>query len=111
METKQFNELIEHIYINHVKKVFYKKSEEYSSGIDRLHNFKRAAEMSRLHPIDCLRGMKLKHDVSLADMLDDYLAEGKEFPQELWQEKLTDDINYLFLLWALLFEEFDWRLK
>ena len=107
MTTEQFDKLLENILEVHVKGVMCKKSKEYSRGADKLYNFYRAGEMSQKSPEECLRGMKLKHDVSLDDMLDDLMRD-HENPQELWQEKLRDEINYLILLWALLSERYEW---
>jgi hypothetical protein len=108
MTQNEFDRLLINIMEVHVKGVMCKKSEEYSRGDDKLYNFKRASEMSGNNPEECLRGMKLKHDVSLEDMLDD-LWDDVEHPQELWQEKLRDEINYLILLWALLSERYEWE--
>ena len=111
MTEEKFNELVDHIIENHIKKVMCTKSAEYSKGNDKLHNFKKASTMRGLPPEECLRGMKLKHDVSIDDMLDDLINPDREYSQELWQEKLHDEINYLILLWALLTERYDWSLK
>jgi len=108
MTQEDFNNLLERIWTTHIKDVMCKKSAEYASGGDKLHNFKRAAQMNGVSPIEALRGMKLKHDVSINDMLDG-LKEGKEYTQLLWEEKLHDDINYYLLLWALLYETYDWK--
>lgn len=110
MTQEKFNEFMDFVIEKHIKEVMCKKSAEYASGEDKLHNFKRASRMAGKTPIECLRGMLLKHDVSIEDMLDG-LHRGKTYPQELWQEKLHDKINYLFLLWAILSEQFDWNLK
>jgi hypothetical protein len=48
-----------------------------------------------------LAGMMAKHTVSVYDMI----GTGKVYPMELWEEKIKDSINDLFLLWALLHEE------
>lgn len=42
-----------------------------------------------------------KHTVSIYDMS----RANEAFPLELWDEKITDHINYLILLRALLVEE------
>lgn len=110
MTEKKFNEFMEFILEKHIKGVMCKKSAEYARGDDKLYNFKRAALMSGKTPLECLRGMKLKHDVSIDDMLNDD-ANGGEYTQERWQEKLSDDINYLFLMWGILFEKYNWELK
>jgi len=111
MTVDEFNEFMDFVIEKHIKGVMCKKSAEYARGEDKLHNFKKASQMRGLPPEECLRGMKLKHDVSIDDMLDDLINPDKEYSQELWQEKLHDEINYLFLLWALLYERYDWELK
>ena len=110
MTEKKFNEFMNSIIEKYVKGVMCKKSAEYARDDDKLYNFKRAATMSGKTPLECLRGMKLKHDVSIDDMLNDEVS-GDGHTQEWWQEKLRDDINYLFLMWALLFEKNNWELK
>lgn len=110
MTTEKFNEFMNFVIEKYIQGVMCKKSAEYARGDDKLYNFKRAALMSGKTPLECLCGMKLKHDVSIDDMLNDDAA-GKEHPQALWQEKLSDDINYLFLMWALLFEKYNWEKK
>lgn len=110
MTEKKFDEFMEFVIDKYIKEVMCKKSAEYARGNDKLYNFKRAAQMSGKTPLECLRGMKLKHDVSIDDMLNDDVN-GEEYTQERWQEKLSDDINYLFLMWARLFEKYNWELK
>jgi hypothetical protein len=79
------------------------KAAEYATD-DRLHNFKAAADLERVTPVEALGGMMAKHTISVYDLIHDY-GDGKEIPLELWSEKITDSINYLFLLWALLNEK------
>ena len=110
MTPEKFNEFIDFVIERHIIEVMCSKAAEYARGNDKLYNFKRAAQMKNSTPIECLRGMKLKHDVSIDDMLND---EKMDTPhsQEMWQEKLHDEINYLLLMWALLFEKYEWELK
>ena len=111
MTPDKFNQFMDYVIEKHILEVMYSKSAEYARGDDKLYNFYRAAEMSGKTPIECLRGMKLKHDVSIDDMLNDLLDPTQiEHTQERWQEKLSDDINYLFLLWALLAEKHGWKI-
>lgn len=77
------------------------KAQEYAP-VDRLRNFKVAAAVQGKTPRMALAGMMAKHTVSLYDML----ASPGEFVMDLWNEKITDHINYLFLLKALLVEEY-----
>lgn len=77
------------------------KAQEYATDGDRLHNFKIAAAVQGTSPVKALGGMMAKHTVSVYDMI----GSGQEYPLELWEEKIKDSINYLFLLWALVREE------
>ena len=107
MKVDVFNKLVDYIVEERVKKVLCKKSAEYSRGNNKLYNFYRAAEVDRISPVEALRGMHLKHRVSILDMLDD-LMQDKHHPQALWQEKLTDILNYYILMWAILQEVEQW---
>ena len=44
--------------------------------------------------------MLAKHLVSIADMV----GARKDYPQETWDEKITDSINYLLILRAVVAE-------
>ena len=79
------------------------KSKEYSRDEDKLHNFKLAGQMSGWPPEVALAGMKLKHDVSIADIVRD-IYNGILPDEALLSEKITDSINYLVLLEALITE-------
>ncbi|MFA5153126.1 MAG: hypothetical protein WC554_11235 [Clostridia bacterium] len=81
------------------------KDEEYSRNNDKLHNFKRAAELKREAPERALLGMWVKHLVSILDMIDDLPTEGIDL--DLLEEKMNDNHNYLFLLEAIILEKFD----
>lgn len=74
------------------------KAKEYDldSG-DRLHAFKIAAALQGCTPKQALAGMLAKHTVSIYDM-----CAGGEYSQEKWTEKITDSINYLLLLKAMV---------
>ena len=75
------------------------KYQEYASA-DPFHNFRRAAQLQGVTPAQALVGMMDKHVVSIHDMVNE-AAEGAKFPAEKWQEKICDNINYLFILWAM----------
>ena len=53
-------------------------------------------------PQRALAGMLAKHIVSLYDMC---FAEEAVYPMDTWDEKITDSLNYLFLLKAIVKEE------
>ena len=107
MKIDKFNELVDYIVEERIKKVMCNKAAEYSRGNDKLWNFYRAAEVDRISPVEALRGMHLKHRVSVLDMLDDLMID-KHHPKELWVEKLTDTLNYYILMWAILQEVEKW---
>ena len=96
MKTEKFNEVIKQ-RIALCLDVLINKAKEYATE-DRLHNFKVAASVQGIKPIEALAGMMAKHTVSIYDMM----RSGKEYPIELWDEKIGDHINYLLLLRALL---------
>ena len=73
------------------------KSKEYSTDEDKLHNFKVAAAIQNVTPIQALAGMMCKHTVSIYDM-----CQGGTYSDEMWDEKIGDSINYLLLLRALV---------
>lgn len=98
MTTDNFNKIIQ-LQIEHCESILCKKAEEYATE-DRLHNFKVAGALQGISPVQALMGMMTKHTVSVADMC----MSGEKYPQELWDEKITDSINYLLLLSALVRE-------
>ena len=78
------------------------KGREYAEdNEDRLEHFKKAATLQGIDPKAALMGMLSKHLVSVADMS----GSGKKYPLHQWGEKITDSINYLVLLAALIQEE------
>lgn len=100
MNHKQFDDVLKD-QIEKVVVVLGAKSAEYSSDADKLHNFKLSATLQNLTPIEALRGKMAKHTVSIYDMINS----GHAYPLEVWDEKITDHINYLILLRALVIEE------
>ncbi|NMC10240.1 MAG: hypothetical protein GYA39_04580 [Methanothrix sp.] len=79
------------------------KAKEYGTT-DRLHNFKMAAAIQGVEPETALLGMWAKHLVSVIDIIHDIEQHGKLPTKELLSEKITDSINYLLLLEALIEE-------
>lgn len=78
------------------------KGKEYAEDEhDRLEHFKAAAAIMGTTPQAALMGMLSKHLVSVSDMC----MSGNHYDWERWREKLTDSINYLVLLAALVIEE------
>lgn len=99
MKAPEFNDLLEG-ELSRVKSMLSSKAEEYASDKDRLHNFKQAAALQQETPEQALAGMMVKHTVSIYDMIET----GEKFPLEQWAEKITDHVNYLILLKAIVTE-------
>lgn len=79
-----------------------RKTKEYTGDDpDRLGAFKAAATLQHTTPQRALAGMLAKHIVSLYDMC---FAEETVYPMDTWDEKITDSLNYLFLLKAIVKE-------
>lgn len=77
------------------------KSAEYSVEGDKLHNFKVAAELQGETPREALGGMFAKHIVSVFDLI----KRPGDIDRPLWEEKINDSLNYLFLLKAIMLDE------
>ena len=108
MTTEKFNEII-HEQISRCESTLCKKAEEYATE-DRLHNFKQAAALQNCKPTTALAGMMCKHTISIYDMLH-FVENGKEYPIEMWDEKIGDSINYLLLLSAMIREDMNRRVE
>lgn len=100
MNQNDFTDVVNE-QIEFCKDILCAKSKEYSTDTDKLHNFKNAAGMMGCDPKEALAGMMAKHTISVYDMCRD----GKKHDLGLWEEKITDHINYLLLLKALVVEE------
>ena len=103
MNSEWFEKVIKK-QIKSCEDVLIGKAKEYATDDDRLHNFKNAAGMMSCDPKEALAGMMAKHTISIYDMC----RSGKDYPIELWNEKITDHINYLLLLKAIV-EEDHWH--
>lgn len=103
MNSEWFEKVIKE-QIKTCEDVLIGKAKEYATDDDRLHNFKNAAGMMSCDPKEALAGMMAKHTISVYDMC----RSGKDYPIELWNEKITDHINYLLLLKAVV-EEDHWH--
>lgn len=97
MTSKQFDKLLEE-QMERCRSLLCSKAREYATE-DRLHNFKVAAALEGVTPERALAEMMAKHTVSIYDM-----CMSGTYPLELWQEKISDSINYLLLLNALMMD-------
>lgn len=100
MKTQQFNQVIED-QLARSSDMLFSKNEAYNPDEDKLKNFKTAADLQGLDVKEALRGMMAKHTVSIYDMC----GSAQRFAEEVWNEKITDSINYLLLLQAVVTEE------
>ena len=100
MNENTFERLLEE-QLQRSRDVLCSKAKEYATE-DRLHNFRVAAFMQGCTMQEALAGMMAKHTVSVYDM-----CAGGQYPIELWQEKITDHVNYLLLLNAIVREMVD----
>jgi hypothetical protein len=102
MNAQRFNQILED-QIERIQEVLGVKANEYADDTDRLHNFKASASLQGCTPREALIGLMSKHTISVYDMG----RAKRDFPLEKWDEKITDHINYLILLRALVIEEDD----
>lgn len=105
MEAKRFNEILEE-RVQKTLTVLAQKAVEYAPGMDRLHNFKRAARMTGETPLQVCLGFMVKHLVSVFDIVDG-LANSVVVRTAMVDEKIGDSINYLILLEALIRERIE----
>ena len=98
-----YNEIIDK-QIEKCKSMICSKRAEYADDKTPTANFNRAGMLLKQKPTTGLAGVMAKHTISIYDMLYDH-ERGVEFSEELWTEKITDNINYLLLLQVLLAEE------
>ena len=100
MLQEEFNDIV----TKQMKKCWetpFNKGNEYSVQGDRLSHFKKAAAVMDSTPEAALFGMLSKHLISLSDMC----LDKRKHPNEVWSEKITDSINYLLILAAIVEEE------
>ena len=101
MNNAEFSKILER-QLDRCRNVLVFKSKEYDLETDdRFHSFKVAAELQGLTPKQALCGMMCKHVVSVFDMVES----NEDYSLEKWDEKITDNINYLLLLRGLIEEE------
>ncbi len=106
MTQKEFNDVVIS-QTERCKSLLTAKGSEYApkavkgNNADRLAHFKKAAVVMNSTPKTALMGMLSKHLISVSDMCTD----DRSYPKEQWEEKITDSINYLLILRALIEEE------
>ena len=101
MDVKTFAEIFEEQFAQSDSMLNSKRKEYAGEKVDVLHNFRKAAHLEGTTLREALAGVMVKHTVSLYDMMhEDHLR-----PMEVWDEKITDHLNYLILLKAIVIEE------
>lgn len=105
MKTEEFKEIVQEAFTQCCDLLTIKEK-DYSDGKDRLVQFKRAAALAGVTPVEACAGMMAKHTTKLYTMLED-MRGGETFTREQFEETLNDHTNYLFLLKAILIDEGD----
>lgn len=101
IKASEFNEVIKR-QMDRSAQMLDEKGEEYASSSDRLRNFRVSAELQNIPMHEALGGMMAKHTASIYNMLQGHVD---TYSRHQWDEKITDHINYLLILQAVLFEE------
>ena len=104
MTQKEFNAVFKE-QVKQCEQTLCRKAKEYTNDSpDRLSAFKTAAIIQGSTPQKALAGMMAKHIISIYDMC---FSCRENFDLAVWEEKITDSLNYLFLLKAIVKEEHD----
>lgn len=101
MDNQRFTKLVE-CQLNGCRITLTEKEKVYAGkGSDRLVQFKTAAVLLDCTPIEACAGMMAKHTQALYSAVS-----RREADQKKWVEWITDHINYLLLLAALVEEAY-----
>jgi len=101
--TNEYFEVLLDDFLIKVKKTLSNKSKEYSYNKDKLHNFRIASNLNQESLKKSLWGMATKHLVSIMDIVNDRIKPDKN----ILSEKCLDMVNYIILLYAIVFEEIE----
>jgi len=81
------------------------KSKGYGRDLERLHQFKEVGIRKHETPELALHGMAEKHNLSVFDAVRDIERGEYDYIDQKWiDDKITDSINYLHMLEALIVE-------
>jgi hypothetical protein len=100
IDTNKFNSVVTE-QLKRCTDVLIEKADEYEGNNDRLHNFRSSSHLQGCTLKQAIAGQLAKHTISVFDMC----ASKKDYPVAMWNEKITDNINYLLLLRAAVEEE------
>jgi hypothetical protein len=96
MDQQTFTALVDEVQ-NASIRTLVTKNARYSTGADKLHNFRRGAEISGMTMAQTCWGYLAKHLTALRDMVEkDDFSDREDF-----LEKCKDSINYLVFLWCI----------
>lgn len=105
MNKNTFERVVEDT-LGMAQKVLTRKSDEYSSSDDKLHNFDKAKDFMRCNTKEyALLGMLNKHLVSVVDMIERFEKTGELPTSNMIDEKIGDSINYFILLKACFYDD------
>jgi len=101
MTTKELETVFDE-QVQRCREVILQKGREYTpDAAERFSSFETAAKLQHTTQEKALAGMLAKHIVSLYDMC---VSGAEHFDMAVWDEKITDSLNYLFLLKAIVKE-------
>jgi len=86
------------------KQLLSKKKKHRDSSEDRLLQFKMAAALRRKSRLESVADMATKHTTQLFIMIKEHSG-GEEITLKQWQETLIDEINYRYIMLAMLEED------
>jgi len=91
--------------VSKCREILIVKAREYANDEDRMKNFNTAGRMLNLRPYQVAFLYMMKHFESVYEIV----MEGREVDEKTWDEKITDLLNYLFLIDAMKKKEMDTR--
>lgn len=101
MNQKDFQKIVEKQLKRSADLLVVKGKEYDTNECDRLKSFKVAGNLIGETQTEALAGMMAKHTVSVYDMC----KSPNKYNLDKWNEKITDSINYLLILRAMVVEE------
>lgn len=101
MNVSEFAAIFEEQFQTSDSMLNSKRKEYANDNVDVLHNFRQAAHLEQTNMRAALGGFLAKHIVSIFDMI----HEEELRDMAVWDEKITDALNYLILLKAIVVEE------
>lgn len=105
MTEERFEEVIEETLAS-IKNTLIEKGREYRRNNDPFHNFNEGAKRSGLIREKVLDGMLLKHEISIADIVNDIVI-GKLPSISTINEKFGDNLIYLLLKKASIIDRIE----